>query len=184
MTHHHTHRLLLIAATLLLLAGCRHEDIIYIPDEVQVSRPEYTDITGFFLLNEGNMNENMCSIDHYDYTQGSYFRNIFGLVNPYVVMNLGDVGNDIQSYGTKMYVIVNCSNKVTVMHFPSVKYIKDIDIPNCRYIRFHEGYAYVTSYAGPVQKVERKYQQRGYVAKIDTTTLEVVDRCLVGYQPD
>ena len=187
MTHRHTHRLLLIAATLLLLAGCRHEDIIYIPDEVQVSRPEYTDITGFFLLNEGNMNSNKCTLDYYDYTTGTYLRNIFPLANPNVVMSMGDVGNDIQVYGNKMYAVVNCSNKVTVMERGTARFIADIEIPNCRYIRFHKGHAFVTSYAGPVVtdfNDDRTKLQQGYVARIDTTTLRVLDRCLVGYQPD
>lgn len=173
-----------VACLALLLGSCRNEDIIYIPDEVEVSRPEYTDVEGFFLLNEGNMQDNKCSLDYFDYTSGTYLRNIFGLINPGVVMDMGDVGNDLQAYGTKMWAVVNCSNKVTVMQYPTAKFIKDINIPNCRYIRFHKGYAYVTSYAGPVEKVERKYQQQGFVAKIDTTTLQVVARCLVGYQPD
>ncbi len=175
---------LLVACVAMLLAGCRDEDIIYIPDEVEVSRPEFTDVKGFFLLNEGNMNDNKSTLDYYDYTTGTYSRNIYPLFNPTVVMNLGDVGNDIQAYGSKIWAVINCSNKVTVMNRKRPTFIKDITIPNCRYIRFHKGYAYVTSYAGPVQKVERKYQQQGYVAKIDTTTLEVVARCLVGYQPD
>ena len=58
-----------------------------------------------------------------------------------------------------------------------------MDIANCRYIRFHEGYAYVTSYAGPVV-IRPDYEQRGFVAKIDTATLQIVDTCLVGFQPD
>ena len=58
-----------------------------------------------------------------------------------------------------------------------------MDIPNCRYIRFDKQYAYVTSYAGPVE-INPEYEQIGYVAKFDTATLEIVDRCLVGYQPD
>jgi len=65
----------------------------------------------------------------------------------------------------------------------SVKKIGQIDIPNCRYIKFYGGYAYVTSYAGPVE-LSPEYTQRGYVAKIDTATLQVVDKCLVGFQPD
>ena len=61
--------------------------------------------------------------------------------------------------------------------------IGQINIPNCRYIQFKDGYAYVTSYAGPVE-INPDYGQIGYVAKVDTATLQVVARCLVGFQPD
>ena len=96
---------------------------------------------------------------------------------------MGDVGNDLGIYGNKLYAVINCSNKVDVMDKMSVKKIGQIDIPNCRFIKFYGGYAYVTSYAGPVE-ISIDYKQRGYVAKVDTTTLEVVDTCVVGFQPD
>jgi DNA-binding beta-propeller fold protein YncE len=50
------------------------------------------------------------------------------------------------------------------------------------YITFSGAHAYVTSYAGPVDIDPNA--RRGYVAKVDTATLAVVDTCNVGYQPD
>ena len=82
-----------------------------------------------------------------------------------------------------MYAVINCSNKVEVMDYQTAKRIGQIDIPNCRFIKFAGRYAYVTSYAGPVE-INPNYEQIGYVARVDTATLKVVDRCLVGYQPD
>jgi DNA-binding beta-propeller fold protein YncE len=96
---------------------------------------------------------------------------------------MGDVGNDIAIYGSRLYAVINCSNKVEVMNARTAERIGQIEIPNCRYIKFYEGYAYVTSYAGPVE-INPNYTQKGYVAKVDTATLEVVDRCIVGFQPD
>jgi DNA-binding beta-propeller fold protein YncE len=96
---------------------------------------------------------------------------------------LGDVGNDLQIYGGRLYAVINCSNKIEVMDKFTAKRIGQIDIPNCRYIRFHGAYAYVTSYAGPVE-INPYYEQIGYVAKVDTATLQVAARCLVGFQPD
>ena len=104
-------------------------------------------------------------------------------MNPTVPKELGDVGNDIGIYGSKMYAVINCSNKVEVMDYQTAKRIGQIDIPNCRFIKFAGRYAYVTSYAGPVE-INPNYEQIGYVARVDTATLKVVDRCLVGYQPD
>lgn len=168
---------------MLLLAACRNDDIIFIPEEVEVTTPEYTEISGFYLLNEGNMGSNKATLDYYDYTSGVYTRNIYGNANPTVAKEMGDVGNDLAIYGDRLYAVINCSNKVEVMNAHTAERIGQIEIPNCRFIKFYEGYAYVTSYAGPVE-INPEYSQVGYVAKVDTATLEVVDRCLVGYQPD
>lgn len=172
-----------IAFLAVTFGSCREDDVIFIPEEVELSKPEFTGIKGFYLLNEGNMGSNKATLDYYDYTTGVYTRNIYGNANPTVPKEMGDVGNDIKIYGSKMYAVINCSNKVEVMDMHTAKRIGQIDIPNCRYIQFYEGYAYVTSYAGPVE-IRPDYQQKGYVAKIDTATLQEVDRCIVGFQPD
>jgi len=174
----------LVLVLLLLLASCREEVEIFIPEEVEVTQPEYTSVTGFYLLNEANMNSNDCSLDYYDYAHGRYMRNIYATRNPRAVKDLGDVGNDIGIYGSRLYAVINCSNKVEVMDLRARR-IGQVDVPNCRYIKFHGGYAYLTSYAGPVAAAfDGSYKQYGYVAKIDTATLQVVDTCVVGFQPD
>ena len=165
------------------LMACREDDEIFIPENVVVSKPEVIDVKGFYLLNEGNMGSNKSTLDYYDYATGVYTRNIYGNANPDVPKEMGDVGNDIAVYGSKLYAVINCSNKVEVMDVTTARRIGQINIPNCRYIKFHEGYAYVTSYAGPVE-INPDYVQKGYVAKVDTTTLAVVDTCIVGFQPD
>jgi DNA-binding beta-propeller fold protein YncE len=168
---------------LLLLASCREEFEVFTPEVVPVALPEYTSIQGFYVLNEGNMGSNKSTMDYFDYTTGEYHRNIYGAANPTVPKELGDVGNDIRIYGSKLYAVINCSNKIEVMDKFTAKRIGQINIPNCRYIRFHEGYAYVTSYAGPVE-LNPEYKQTGFVAKIDTATMQETARCLVGFQPD
>ena len=176
--------MLLVALTaMMLLVACREEQFIFVPEEVEVTLPEYTSLQGFYLLNEGNMNSNKATLDYYNFRTGRYTRNVFAFANPNVPKEMGDVGNDLGIYGSKLYAVINCSNKIDVMDKNSVKKIGQIDIPNCRYIKFYGGYAYVTSYAGPGE-LSPEYTQRGYVAKIDTATLQVVDKCLVGFQPD
>jgi DNA-binding beta-propeller fold protein YncE len=164
------------------LASCREEAEVFEPEVIPVA-PSDTGILGFYLLNEGNMGSNKSTLDYYDCTTGEYHRNIYGAANPSVPKELGDVGNDLQIYGSRLYAVINCSNKIEVMDKHTAERIGRIDIPNCRYIRFHGGFAYVTSYAGPV-KLDPDYEQRGYVAKVDTATLQVLARCLVGFQPD
>lgn len=176
-------RCYILLMVLLALVSCRHDDEIFIPENVTVSKPELSDIKGFYLLNEGNMGSNKSTLDYYDYTTGVYTRNIYGNANPSVPKELGDVGNDIAVYGTKLYAVINCSNKIEVMDMATAKRVGQINIPNCRYIKFHDGYAYVTSYAGPVE-INPDYEQKGYVAKVDTASFTVVDTCVVGFQPD
>ena len=169
---------------LMLFSACRKEEII-VPSESSVVNPceKVTgDIYGFFLLNEGNMGSNKASLDYYDYVTGTYTRNIYGERNPYEIKDLGDVGNDIEIYGDKLWAVINCSNYVEVMDVSTVKHLAKIPIPNCRYLAFKGGYAYVSVYAGQV-KVDSD-ARIGYVAKIDTANYQVLDTCIVGYQPE
>lgn len=181
----------IFSATLLLflvLTACRNEDFIFIPETVHVTQPQYTEVDGFYLLNEGRMGANQAALDYYNYATGTYTRNIYEEANPNVVMELGDVGNDLAIYGNRLYVVLNCSNKVEVLDKRTAKRIGQVNIFNCRNIKFHDGYAYVTSYVGPVVLPETgkddEVYQLGAVFKVDTTTLAVVDSCFVGRQPD
>ena len=180
--------IILISIVLAVLHSCREDEVIYIKEVVPVTQPEYTNIEGFYLLNEGQMNWDLASLDYYNFATGEYERDVYTDANPTAVMELGDVGNDIGIYGSKMYMVINCSNKVEVVDKRSVKRIGQIDIPNCRYIKFYKGYAYVSSYVGPVvldgEGSDEDVFQLGAVFKVDTTTLQVVDKCVVGRQPD
>ncbi len=150
-------------------------------DEIKDENPD-SRIRGFYLLNEGNMGSNKCSIDFYDYADGSYYRNFYAERNPGVIKELGDVGNDIRIYGSRLYVVVNCSHKVEVMDAHTGVRIGQIDIPNCRYIRFRNDKAYVSSYVGPVQIGTSS--PKGAVYVVDTLSLQIEDKVTVGYQPE
>ena len=176
-------RVFLLLLSLLLLQSCRHDIIVWPSEEEEVGGTRTDSILGFYLLNEGNMGSNKCTMDFYDYTTGTYIRNIYGNANPSAVKELGDVGNDLRIYGNRMWAVINCSNKIEVMEARTARRVGQVNLANCRYIAFHEGYAYVTSYAGPVQ-INPGYEQKGMVVKIDTATLEKVDTCIVGFQPD
>ncbi len=165
--------------------SCRDDEDPIIPSEetdVTDGAATLSSVSGFFLLNEGNMGSNKATLDYFDYETGTYSKNIFAERNPGVVQELGDVGNDIQIYGNKLYAVINCSNLIEVMDVETAKHITSITVPNCRYIVFNKGYAYVSSYAGPV-KIDPN-ARLGYVARIDTATMIVTDTCTVGYQPE
>ena len=166
---------------LLLLLSCRGPEIILPSEEEQRGDTMHTEVQGFYLLNEGNMGSNKATLDYYDYTMATYKRNIFAEANPDITQGLGDVGNDLRIYGNRLYAVINCSNLIEVMEATTAKHIGQLNIPNCRYLAFADGYGYCTSYAGPVQIGNT---QIGYVAKFDTATLRIVDTCHVGFQPD
>ena len=165
----------------LFLLSCRGPEIILPSEEEQRGDTMHTEVRGFYLLNEGNMGSNKATLDYYDYTTATYKRNIFAEANPDITQGLGDVGNDLRIYGNRLYAVINCSNLIEVMDATTAKHIGQLNIPNCRYLAFADGYGYCTSYAGPVQIGNT---QIGYVAKFDTATLRIVDTCHVGFQPD
>ena len=145
--------LVIVALTVAFtLQSCREDEVV-VPTEYDLI-PEHAvigqGVQGMYLLNEGNMGSNKCTLDYVDFVQGYYVRNLYAERNPTVVKELGDVGNDIQVYGSRLYVVVNCSNKIEVLDARTARRIGQVDIPNVRYIRFHKGYAYATSYVGPV----------------------------------
>ena len=185
MKARNTIRLLLCTfAFLTVIYSCRDDVEMILSEDIAVGNPEIIKgYKGFYLLNEGNMGSNKATLDYYNFSTGIYTRNIYAERNPHVPKEMGDVGNDIGIYNGKLWAVINVSNKIEVMDAETAVRLGQIEIPNCRFIKFHQGYAYVTSYAGPVV-IDPNYEQLGFVAKINTVTLEVVDRCLVGFQPD
>ena len=185
------HRLLLctIVSVVWLLTSCRSDEVIF-PAEYEVLPMESRDLSSFtpnepigmYLLNEGNMGSNKATIDYLDFCKGIYIRNIYGERNPNVIKELGDVGNDIQVYGNRLYAVINCSHKVEVMDLHTCRRIGQIDIPNCRYIRFHSDKAYISSYVGPVSIDPNA--QLGAIFEVDTATLRITRQVTVGYQPE
>lgn len=162
------------------LSSCRNEDIVAYPIEDNTGEKVITEYLGLYMLNEGNMGSNKCTLDYLDLATGVYTRNIYPSRNPNQVMELGDVGNDIKIYGNSLWMVINMSNKVEVANAMTAVSRGHVDIPNCRYVTFDGGYAYVSSYVGEIGAESVV----GGVYKVDTTSLQVVSKVNVGYQPD
>lgn len=166
-----TKSILWLACMLLVFLSCRKEDS-FIPEEQEQLPPDPTvELKGFYLLNEANMGSNKSSLDYYDFSSGVYRKNIYNEANPNATLGLGDVGNDIKIYGSRLYVVVNMSDKVEVLESKTAKRIGQINIPNCRYITFYKNKAYVTAYDG-------------YVSVVDTASLKEEKQIVVGKQPE
>ncbi|RAJ02388.1 hypothetical protein LX64_03400 [Chitinophaga skermanii] len=171
------------ALGLVYFSSCRTEDTILPPTVTPVDTPSVpTSIIGFYLLNEGNMGSNKASLDYYDYTSGLYKQNIYAEANPTAVKELGDVGNDIRVYGSKVYAVINVSNRLEIMDVATAKRVKTVEILNCRYVTFANGKAYISSYAGPVELDPNA--PIGKVIELDTATLNITREVIVGYQPE
>jgi DNA-binding beta-propeller fold protein YncE len=175
---------IIVLVLLPALTACRKDELV-VPTEYEIL-PEAINPNnnpkGMYVLNEGNMGSNKASLDFVDFRNALYVRNFYAERNPTVIKELGDVGNDIQIYGSKLYAVINCSHKVEVMEAATGKRIAQVDIPNCRYIRFDRENAYVSAYVGPVAIDPNA--QLGAVYRVDTASLTVTGKVTVGYQPD
>ena len=182
-----TKRIFLLALALLTLTACRNDELIFESEtEITGGKTENGNISGLYVLNEGNMGSNKATLDFLDLASetGSpvYHRNVYAASNPNEVKELGDVGNDVKVYGSKLWMVVNCSNKVEVLNAYTCKKQAQISIPNCRSVCFSGPYAYVSAYVAPV--AIRPDAEVGAVYKIDTLSMQIVDKVTVGYQPE
>ena len=176
-------RYLWVAVCLFLCLACREDLPVLRSESEAVSRPGSPhEIKGMFVLNEGNMGSNKCTLDFLDFRSGFYTRNIYPERNPEVVKELGDVGNDLQVYGNRLYAVINCSHYVEVMDVRTAQHIGSVNVTNCRYIVFADDKAYVSSYAGPVQIDPNA--RPGKIVEFDVNTLQITREVVVGYQPE
>ena len=182
--NHYIQASLCLMTLLLAATACRNDDYVVLSD-TQALPPSTIpagQLKGMYVLCEGNMGSNKASVDYLYFGDSlqpaAYHRNIYAERNPSEVKELGDVGNDIQIYGNRLWMTINCSNKVEVATADGCLKIGKVDVPNCRYLAFSGGYAYVSSYVGPVQMSGDA--PLGRVYKVDTLTLQKVDSVVVG----
>ena len=165
---------LLLAMALLWLSGCQKDE----QRTSEVQPPAATSkVRGFYLLNQGAWGTNKASLDYYDAVAGIYIRDVYATNNPEQVKALGDVGNDLQVYGSKLYAVLNGSNKVEVIDLATTRSLGKVDIASPRNIRFAGGRGYVTSYVAAGGAT-------GEVVAIDTATFTPQWRVPVGREPE
>ena len=127
------------------------------------------------ILNEGGFNQNNSTLSKYDLSTGTYNRDYFKSVNG---RGLGDVGNDMILYGSKLYIVMNVSGTIEIVDPSTGTSLKQIEMKNDdinkepRFITSYEDKIYVTSTADNT------------VTRIDTTTLNVEESVTVGMDPE
>ena len=132
-----------------------------------------SEVTGFYVLNEGTMGMNNASLDFVNLRTGEYVNDWFSLQNPEMSLELGDVGNDILIAGDYLIIVLNGSGLLEIADALTARHIAEVSVPDCRYVIENDGYLYVTSYA-----------EGGSLYKVSTEDFSVVSRIGVGHDPE
>jgi hypothetical protein len=127
------------------------------------------------VLNEGVWNMNNAGITAYNTVSGKRMEDFYSHANSN--RKLGDLANDMQIYGSKLYVAVTTSSQIDVMDAETGVSVKQIPLfrdgiaSQPRQIACHNGKVYVCCFDGTV-------------VKIDTVSLQVEATARAGRNPD
>lgn len=134
------------------------------------------------ILNEGGWQNDNGTISYFNdgkVVSNHWFRDVNG-------SKLGDTPNDIIQVNDNLIAItVNWSNIIQFITPQGKAVAATEDVPNNRKLCTDGRYVYVSSYGHECNTVKgMKEFTRGFVAKIDTKTFQVVDAVEVGYEPE
>ena len=128
-----------------------------------------------YVLCEGLFNMNNSTLSLLNFDNHTLNSDYFQFVNN---RSLGDTGNDMKRYGSKLWIVVNVSSQVEVVDLRTGISLKRIPFFNAgnvarqpRYITFSGGKAFVCSFDGTV-------------SRIDTTMLNIEAVTTAGRNPD
>ena len=131
--------------------------------------------TGVFVLNQGKYNSNNASLTYYDFATSFASADLFLDKNN---RELGDTGQDMIKYGSKIYIAMYKSSLIEVINAQTGVSVKSIPMKNAagtssspRSLTSANGKVYVVLYDG-------------HVAQLDTASLAVEKTIAVGANPD
>lgn len=160
---------IILGISLLLMISCAKD-----PKEPEKPNSNAIYTNGLFVINEGLFNMNNSTITFYNFADSTaetdFFENNTG-------RKLGDTGNDIEIYGSKLYAVVNVSSQVEVVDASTGKSLRQIPLfadgkqREPRKIAFWKNKALVSCFDGNV-------------VVIDTTTLQEENTIKVGRNPE
>ncbi len=144
----------------------------------EIPKPEIIG-ENLIICNEGNWQSDNGQLSYYDGTAGVLTNKWFRKVNG---SKLGDTPNDItQVNDTLIAIAVNWSNIIQYIHPDGTACGATENVPNNRRMCADGNYLYITSYA---HKCGNQTFEKGYVAKIDVKTKQVIAACEVGWEPE
>lgn len=148
-------------------------------DDSQPVNPPTLIGENLIVCNEGNWQSDNGQLSYYDGKAGVLTNKWFRQVNG---SKLGDTPNDIiQVNDTLIAIAVNWSNIIQYIHPDGTACGATENVPNNRRMCADGNYLYITSYA---HKCGNQTFEKGYVAKIDVKTKQVVATCEVGWEPE
>ena len=161
----------IIILTAILLVSCN--DMYDVPREPMWN--DSTETTSLLVLSEGLFNMNNSTLALVDLKSGEIDYDYFTTLNG---RGIGDTSNDMKQYGSKIYIPVNISSQLEILDANSCKSLKQIPLFNDegiarqpRYVTFYQNKAYVSCFDG-------------WVARIDTASLEIDAWAQCGNNPD
>lgn len=141
--------------------------------------PSGDKLESLIICNEGNWQSDNGQLSYYDCTTGVLTNQWFRARNGF---KLGDTPNDILLVNdTLVAIAVNWSNIIQYIHPDGTACGATENVPNNRRMCSDGRYLYVTSYA---HRCGGETFEKGYVAKIDLRTKEVVATCATGWEPE
>lgn len=147
----------LLAACVFCLAACSDDDN---PGKGDGPDPVAPVVKGVYILSEGNFyNHVNGDLTVYNPETGDYTNGVFAAANSRA---LSGTANDGLVYGSKLYIANTDESVIEVVDAKTALSLAQISLSGARCIVADGDYVYVTSFYG------------GSVAKIDTTSLEVV----------
>lgn len=102
---------------------------------------------GLYVLNEGAREQNNSSLSFIDFSNNQVTNNVYRDVNGQA---LGDVANDMDIYGSLLFILVDRSNKIDILDAKKGKLLKSLNINGPRSVAFHSGKAFITSLSNKV----------------------------------
>ncbi|GHT56825.1 hypothetical protein AGMMS49982_23860 [Bacteroidia bacterium] len=141
--------LIISACVMGVLMAC-DEDNETLTSKVVVPIP---DGPGVYILNEGAIGGNNSSLTHYNFGTQATTADVLS-TSP-----LGDTGQDMIAYGSKLYIAVNVSSNVTVLNLQT-GVLQRIPLFNGnaprspRYLASYNGKVYVTAYDGTLSRID------------------------------
>src|SRR5690606_35965413 len=102
---------------------------------------------GVYVLNEGARDKNNSSLSFIDFLDNRVASDVYKEVNGQA---LGEIANDMEIYGSMLFILVDCSNKVDILDAQKSKPIKSLNLEGPSSIAIHGGKAFITSLSDKV----------------------------------
>lgn len=167
-----------MAVVALIAASCSKDE----PELVPTPTPEPDPAVGYdriIVCNEGSWQSDNGQLSYYDGKSRTLTNQWFRTINGF---KLGDTPNDIiQVNDTLIAIAVNWSNIIQYIHPDGTACGATENVPNNRSMCTDGEYIYITSYA---HKCGPQTFEKGYVAKIDVRTKQVMATCETGWEPE